>query len=500
MHPQIKDFFSITFILSELFILSKCQSSFFNTSECGTTKGCLFSPANCNPNTNCVYFFSYYEQNNRLIMEIGGNVTSTNNAYIAVGFSSDTSMGNDAVTECSSFNGAPFAGRLSYNPGKSNRVVDVSLDANNVNMLQTIQASLVNGILYCKLSQSLTPPASFANSNEILQNNIQNYFIFLVSGTTNGNNLRIHSLDSSSQLFPYTSPQSVDIKRYKRDVNGVVTTDTTLNSGNTTSNSVALNDEAAANLKFKRTLVQIHGILMIIAWSVFLTTGILAARYLKGNWPNTKLCGILIWFHLHRTLNIIGIGATIASFAIIFVSKDWTWKGPSIYKTKEENESWGSIHSILGLLACCIAWAQPIGAVFRCSPDSSFRIIFRIIHGFFGILSWLGALAATMIAIVHFKSLYTNSTAALALYITFIAVLGIVIIVNEFLSIRLWLFSRRAVHSSEIEMVQVKNGKTYVERSDDVKKFYNLRYPVFILFLVVSIGTTVAICTIIGLS
>uniref|UniRef100_A0A0N5C8Y4 ascorbate ferrireductase (transmembrane) n=1 Tax=Strongyloides papillosus TaxID=174720 RepID=A0A0N5C8Y4_STREA len=433
-------------------------------------------------------------------MEIGGNISVLNNGYVAAGFSSDSNMGDDAVTECSSFNGAPFSGRLSYNPAKSNRVVDVSKDANNEDMLITKMVSLTNGILYCSLNQSMSPPSSFANSNEVLKGTTQTYYIFLASGSTNGNNLRIHSLDTNSQLFPYISPQSVEVKRYKRDGTGQVTLGGSTNTITNATNSNALNDSAAAYQKYRRLLKQIHGILMILGWSIFLTTGILAARYLKGNWPNTKICGLLIWFHLHRTLNIIGIGATIASFAIIFVAEEWRWAGPSIYKTDEQNQSWGSVHSILGLLACCIAWAQPIGAVFRCSPDSTFRIIFRLLHGFFGILAWLGALAATMIAIVHFKSLYTNSTAALALYITYIVATGIVILANEFLTIRLWLITRKAVHSSEIEMVQVKNGKTHVERSDNVKKFYNLRYPVFLFFLFVSIGTCVAICCLIGLS
>jgi hypothetical protein len=43
--------------------------------------------------------------------------------YVAVGFSKDSLMGSDTVTDCSSFQGRPFTGRLSYNPGKSNRRV-----------------------------------------------------------------------------------------------------------------------------------------------------------------------------------------------------------------------------------------------------------------------------------------------------------------------------------------------------------------------------------------
>uniref|UniRef100_A0AC35U5W1 Cytochrome b561 domain-containing protein n=1 Tax=Rhabditophanes sp. KR3021 TaxID=114890 RepID=A0AC35U5W1_9BILA len=408
-------------------------------------------------------------------------------------------MGDDAVTECSSYNNGPFTGRLSYNPGKSNRVVEVDKDLSNLPMLSTISSSVVDGTAYCKVNQTLHPPLlTGENVNEVARPKSEPYYIFLVSGNTRGNGLSIHNTDLTALDYPFVSPQEVDLQRYKRQGNNVIG-----NAGtdqNNTSPPPLSPEEQAALMQYRKTLVHVHAFLMLIGWSFFLTTGILCARYLKGNFPNTKPFGIHVWFHLHRTMNMMGIACTIGAFVCIFVAKDWRWSGPSVYNTTEQNREWGAIHSIIGLLACCLAWAQPLNAVFRCSPGASYRIIFNIIHGVSGTLAWLGALTATMIAVVHFAPQFTNQKAAMALYIVFVAVTGIVIIFNQFLSIRIWMLKRNAVHSSEIEMVQIKNGKTVIERSEDVQKIYNLRLITFACFLIVAIGCIVAICILIGLS
>ncbi|KAK6042435.1 hypothetical protein COOONC_20059 [Cooperia oncophora] len=110
-------------------------------------------------------------------------------------------------------------------------------------------------------------------------------------------------------------------------------------------------------------------------------------------------------------LNMIGIAGTIAGFVVVFVAKDWRWVGPKAYQSSELNNQWGSVHAMLGLIACVVAWAQPLNAVFRKykiipreelfvlnflgllvgHPDGKGRWLFNIIHGFFGFGSWLCA-------------------------------------------------------------------------------------------------------------
>ncbi|CAD6195286.1 unnamed protein product [Caenorhabditis auriculariae] len=246
-------------------------------------------------------------------------------------------------------------------------------------------------------------------------------------------------------------------------------------------------------------LLMAHGILMTFAFSVFMSTGILFARHFRHHWPSTPIMGIKIWFHLHRTINLIGIAASICGFAIIFVVNDWQWVGPSPSRTSVENRRWGSVHSMLGLLACVVAWAQPIIAVFRCHPGDRTRFIFNWIHRFLGFGALLMAAAATMIACKHFE-LFTNHDAAFGLYITFLVVYGVVLIAMEMLSVRRWWKNRKRV--SEIEMSHLgASGRTepieYVD-DDDNSRTNTLLLLLMAFHLIVAIGVAVAISVIIA--
>ncbi|VDK65552.1 unnamed protein product [Cylicostephanus goldi] len=167
---------------------------------------------------------------------------------------------------------------------------------------------------------------------------------------------------------------------------------------------------------------------------------------------------------------------------------------------------------MLGLIACVVAWAQPLGAVFRCHPDHKARPIFNIVHGFFGAGAWLCAVAAIMIAVVHFKGMFSDRDAALGLYIAFVAIAGLTIIAMEALTFKVWWTGRRRV--SEMEMVRV-GGSSGTAVSEDIEKVtvecsqphsqiydfqaQRLQWFILLFFLVVAIGTAVAISILIGL-
>ncbi|KHJ94006.1 hypothetical protein OESDEN_06070 [Oesophagostomum dentatum] len=241
------------------------------------------------------------------------------------------------VVYCANFNGSPVGGLAKNGPQGSNSNTIVS----NVG-LQSIVRSIASGnSVYCAINQRLDP-----NQSDLLNLN-GTYYILLASGPTEGN-----------------SEQRDEGERTTRD-----------------------------------KLMIAHGILMVLSWSIFLSTGILFARHFKGHFPDTTICGLKIWFH---------------------------------------NNRWGSVHAMLGLVACVVAWAQPLNAVFRCHPEQRGRFLFNIIHGFFGTGSWLCAVsvAATMIAVVHFNSMFSNRDAALGLYIAFVAVAGLTILVMEALTFR----------------------------------------------------------------
>ena len=62
-----------------------------------------------------------------------------------------------------------------------------------------------------------------------------------------------------------------------------------------------------------------------------------------------------------------------------FCLKDWQWVGPKIGITIDDpDERWDAAHAMVGLLACCFAWFQPIMALFRCHPEKKFRLHFQL--------------------------------------------------------------------------------------------------------------------------
>ncbi|CAJ0950661.1 unnamed protein product, partial [Mesorhabditis belari] len=457
-----------------LFIQTSLAQGTFDPSTCGQTKGCLFAPTGCVPSQDCRISFSYQVQNGQTLqMEISGQPPNPQAGFVAVGFSKDNSMGDDSVSACVSNNGQT-TGLLAYTPAKS-------ITVKNSPVQTTIQASATNGNLYCVLRRQLgnTGDAQIFDLNGT-------YYVLMADGPLDNGIPTYHS--NNRWVLPRT-----DIGRYGTNAFGqTIQRDDPGSQGATSGTQHSTNDK----LKIA------HGILMVLAWSVFIFTGILFARHFRGHWPNTTMLGVKMWFNFHRTINMIGVGMTIAAFVLIFVANGWQWSGPKANASTAENQAWSSIHSILGLLACVIAWAQPLNAVFRCNPESKARPIFNMIHRFFGFSAWLMAAAATMIAVVHFNGMFSNRDAALGLYIAYIAVAGLTLIVLELIFIRNFFVSRRGV-GNEIEMVRVGAGAQGSGRvmlvPEQLIKIQRLQLAILLLYIVCAVGLAVAICVLIGL-
>ncbi|VDO63584.1 unnamed protein product [Heligmosomoides polygyrus] len=107
---------------------------------------------------------------------------------------------------------------------------------------------------------------------------------------------------------------------------------------------------------------------MTISWTVFLSTGMLFARRKEGPFPLFTSISIAL-FQYHRTLNLTGIAGTVFGFICILIANDWSSElvGAPIH---ESNWRWGSIHSLVGLIACVVAWIQPLDSMLRCSFQS----------------------------------------------------------------------------------------------------------------------------------
>ncbi|KAI1715310.1 DOMON domain-containing protein [Ditylenchus destructor] len=469
----------------------------FDVSECGRIKGCLFKPEGCMPHVNCSYAFSYRSDPSRVYMEILGEVVAESNAFVAVGFSTDALMGNDTVTDCSSFEGTAFQGRLSFNPGKTNRRVPIEENAQE-EILSTHTAQYADGTLYCRLSQNIMPtlklPAYYIRPLNF------SYRIFLSAGRTDGRldfspNAGEDSPSPSSRLFSAPTVhehqhvigeptdehfhddgdgvedglQGAVIKRkpaLRDDPNiGPNTTAPTLPMSNDAEMKTRLlkAHDSVPIFKLSSTHIQrlslhalekdgllfVHGgndrqhnsqrsrpITMILAWTVLACSAILSARFLKDHWGGTKLCGVHIWFVIHRTINILTVLAFTGAFICILFRQQWTWIGPRVGDGVKQNTSPLAIHASLGILACCFGWLQPLNALLRCKPNGTYRIIYNFVHGLFGFSAWILAAGAIMVAVLYFKPIFLDPELAKALYIAYLAIVAFAFFNLEVLRIR----------------------------------------------------------------
>jgi hypothetical protein len=65
----------------------------------------------------------------------------------------------------------------------------------------------------------------------------------------------------------------------------------------------------------KRTLVQTHGILMLIAWPLLASVGVFFAAGIRPVLPNGE------WFQVHRAFMIASLLVAAAGFVLIFFSE-----------------------------------------------------------------------------------------------------------------------------------------------------------------------------------
>lgn len=119
--------------------------------------------------------------------------------------------------------------------------------------------------------------------------------------------------------------------------------------------------------------------MMFLAWMTTVSIGVLVARFFKPIWPTSTLCGVKIWFQVHRILMVTTVMLTAVAFVL-----------PFLYRGKWSNRA--GYHPYLGCVVMALAVLQPVMAIFRPPPHSPRRSIFNWTH-------WGGGTAARIIAV-----------------------------------------------------------------------------------------------------
>ncbi|CAF1304739.1 unnamed protein product [Rotaria sp. Silwood1] len=265
--------------------------------------------------------------------------------WLGIGLSLDDRMGDDHVFVCQRWNDDTIQLQRFINPGGYSSPTIVTADSNYGGIFQVTRVALNNGVTHCEFTLSnftTTMGRRRKRSISLLSQSIQ-YRILVVVG----------HLDSSNSLLQHFS---VTVRTQMIQLN---------QSGTITASNIDGSDNEVLFLRA-------HGIIMMFIWMLFISTGILIARYFKQSWPERKFCGKAMWFAVHRLVMIFSAIMTLIAFAAILKYKHGTWVS--------QNLSREFAHSIIGVLVVGAAIIQPTMALFRCQPDHQHRFIFNYAH------------------------------------------------------------------------------------------------------------------------
>ena len=196
-----------------------------------------------------------------------------------------------------------------FNNGKSPQLMD---QANPSIGFSNAKVSLNNNVLTC----SFTREKSMPNVNNYLDAGAQQFYFLTANGDT----------DNSGKIQYHTSRQF-------------------------SSNKIDLTtSESYSGVESNHAKAKAHGCLMVIAWILFASTGILVARYYKHLLPSKMYCGVKFWFVLHRPIMISVPVLSLIAFLVILSDLDWQWV--------ETSEQLNFAHSIFGIVTISLSIIQ----------------------------------------------------------------------------------------------------------------------------------------------
>ncbi|XP_074046406.1 putative ferric-chelate reductase 1 [Macrotis lagotis] len=291
-----------------------------NSTNCGKSKFCFSSPDKCDPtDTNCLFMSSELLHNQSFRFEMSG----LSDGYISVGFSSDTSMGNDDVYICLLNETEQVIVQYAATTGRRPPVIKPLGEVRN------IETSFNNGVIKC----------SFITGNPISIPQYDSdglYYIFLALGPVQNGAIRKHP------KIPLITARKVNISSPT---------------------------ETGGSFSSTPVLIKVHGSIMVISWMTVGATGMVIARYLKGVMAK-QVFGKELWFQVHRFLMTLTVVSTMIAFILPFIHvQGWSGNWP---------------HPIMGCVVMILTFLQPIVAIFRPPPHHKRRIFFNWFHGLTG--------------------------------------------------------------------------------------------------------------------
>ncbi|PFX23976.1 putative ferric-chelate reductase 1 isoform X2 [Stylophora pistillata] len=400
-------------------------SLMFSADGCGETKSCFFKPESCKSTPNkCDYFLTYKPQGSTITFEL-----SSSTKWAAVGFNHKAVMdGTDAII-CSLQNGSIKVGHYAIKGYQT-----PTRTTKNIKGLKIEQQSYDEGTIKCRFSRE--------KQDGIMTTDLNNKLVFVIfaQGPTGpGGSLREHSWKGHSM-----SPVNLnEIQNLEATV-------------------------------YDLSLIQIHAVLMVIAWVGFATIGMFIARYMKPVWGEKELCGRRLWFQVHRAIMVITVLLTVIGVTLAFIY------------VGEWSEDAGA-HPVIGIIVLSITVLQPIVATLRPPPHGERRWMFNWAHRSFGLIAL--ALSVINIFLGSVLPAFHLESSAVYVMIVYLLVLAAVVMFEIYLaykqgkSVKEYCVLSKP-QDDEVELTTVSASRTEI----DVEKVFKLHTIMFgVLILALSI-------------
>ncbi|KAG5444099.1 DOMON domain-containing protein frrs1L [Clonorchis sinensis] len=315
---------------------------------CGTIKGCLFPPI-CT-DSYCEFMTTWklvtHNAEDYVEFELKGKLNDPG-GFLSLAFSEDKKISTAGVVGCyhHAATGAVRA-RAGYNSGKMNTFYtgpDTELlISEGDNLGGTYNPA--DKVLQCRFRRRVRPRDMVLQLKDLSEPNA--YYLTI----TRGNDVL-----PSGFSRPFAGGEAT----YD---NSVLITSPIYGS------MTVISEQGSA-------LMKTHGCLMVLAWVLCASIGVILARYYKELWPNSGLLGERVWFQSHRILQSSCVILTCIAIILAFIYCE----GYSRVSTFPHY-----VHPILGLIVFCLALLNPLITFCRCKVDHPDRPWFNWIHFFIG--------------------------------------------------------------------------------------------------------------------
>jgi len=243
------------------------------------------------------------------------------------------------------------------------------------------------------------------------------------------------------------------------------------------------------------TLASAHGTVMIIAWMLFGSTGILFARYGRSLHigGQVKILGKHIWFQIHRFALCTTAIATLLGFFLILAENQGQWVSVT-------DDAHLFTHSILGGMIVCCAQIQVWMSVFRCHSDSRFRFIFNWMHRLTGLFAFTLSIPTIFLITFVLPDYQNGLITILSLWSAWVVIIVITFEIIEYRSRKTSALSTGSRKKYESTTTN-SSSNLEMDRIDDanMQSFTKIKLFLFSLHIIIAIGLVIPLITLIWL-